>query len=338
MTGVVTTPGVASAGVASPGVASGGERSARLVREIFLAGFMSGLPPENVAWATHRLARNMDDVHLRAGDALYRQGEPTTAHYFVVYGEIMLAAAGVPPWTLGERSLIGTIDLTLDRPRTRTATATKDTHLLRMPATDWLDMLEDNFELMLRGIEGLAKGIHDLRAAIVGGAVVLDAPASSPTALSPKGELALVDRVFLLRGVRLFAQAEAQALLDLAAHAVEMEVDAGAVIVAREHNDAMFVTVSGAIAATTAASVPEETFGPGTLVFGSRAATSKELGFEAHAITKSRVLRLAREDYFDAMEEHFGLARSAMKALAAEREALVNESALRARSTSVSRE
>jgi CRP-like cAMP-binding protein len=328
MTGVVTMPGVTN----------GGERSARLVREIFLAGFMSGLPPENVAWATQRLARNMDDVHLRAGEVLYRQGEPTTGHYFVVYGEIDLAADGVPPWTLGERSLIGTLDLTLDRPRTRTATATKDTHLLRMPATDWLDMLEDNFELMLRGVEGLAQGIHEMRVAIGGGAAAPDAPASYLATLPPKGALGLVDRVFLLRGVRLFAQGEAQALLDLAAHAVEVELDAGAVVVARDHNDAMFVTVSGGIAATTAASVPEETFGPGTLVFGSRAATSKGLGFEAHATTKSRVLRLVREDYFDAMEQHFGLARSSMKALAAERESLANESAIRAQSASGPRE
>ena len=326
MTGVVTMPGVTS----------GGERSARLVREIFLAGFMSGLPPENVAWATHRLARNMDDVHLRAGEVLYRQGDPTTAHYFVVYGEIMLAAEGVPPWSLGERSLIGTIDLTLDRPRTRTATATKDTHLLRMPATVWLDMLEDNFELVLRGVEGLAQGVHELRVAVGGGAVASDAPAPSLVTLPSKGELGLVDRVFLLRGVHLFARGEPQALLDLAAHAVEVELEAGVVVVAREQNDAMFVTVSGAIAATAAASVPEETFGPGTLVFGSRAATSKDLGFEAHTTTKSRVLRLLREDYFDAMEEHFGLARSSMKALASEREALVNESALRTRSTSAS--
>jgi hypothetical protein len=100
----------------------------------------------------------------------------------------------------------------------------------------------------------------------------------------------------------------------------------------------MFVTVSGAITAMTSASVPDETFGPGTLVFGSRAATSKDLGFEAHATTKSRVLRMVREDYFDAMEEHFGLARSSMKALAGEREVLANESARRAQSASGPRE
>ena len=241
------------------GPATEGERSARLVREIFLAGFMSGLPPENVAWATHRLARNMQDVHLAAGEVLYRQGDPTTAHYFVVYGEMRLAAEGVPAWTLGERSLVGTIDLTLDRARTRTATATRDTHLLMMPASDWLDMLEDNFELMLRGVEGLAEGVHELRIGVGGGKSAAPARLRPFERSSESGPLGLVDRVVLLRGVPLFAGAEVQALLDLAAHAVEVDVEAGAVVtVHSETNDAMYVLVSGEVTALASPIVPPE--------------------------------------------------------------------------------
>ncbi len=307
------------------------ERSARLVREIFLAGFMSGLPPENVAWATHRLARNMEDVHLETGDVLYRQGEATVAHYFVVYGEMVLAAEGVPPWRLGERSLIGTIDLMLDRSRTRTATATRPTHLLRMPGSDWLDILEDNYELMLRGVEGLAEGVHELRAAVGKIPQLPHAPPPDFVASSVARPLGLVERVMLLGGVPLFQSGEVQALLDLAVHAVEVDLEPGELLAGQvEPNDAMFVTVNGAVTATTAPSIPEETFGPGMLVYGSRAATSKDLGFEARATVPTRVLRLVREDYFDAMEEHFGLARSSMKALASEREILSNEVALRA--------
>jgi CRP-like cAMP-binding protein len=315
-------------------IATEGERSARLVREIFLAGFMSGLPPENVAWATHRLARNMEDVHLHAGDVLYRQGDPTVAHYFVVYGEIVLAAEGVPSWTLGERSLIGTIDLTLDRARTRTATATRDTHLLRMPASDWLDMLEDNFELMLRGVEGLAQGVYELRTTVPGGLPHEEGRAQLSDRSSTDGPLGLIERVMLLRGVPLLSNGEVQALLDLAAHAVEIDVSEGAVVIARgAPNDAMFLTVSGAVTTSPSALHPGVTFGPGSLVLGSCAATSKDLGCEARATVPSRLLRVVREDYFDAMEEHFELARSSMKALAGERELLVNEAARRASSS-----
>ena len=69
------------------------------------------------------LALDRVDFNLRAGEVLYREGEPTNEHWFVVYGEMKLEAKGVPPWVLGERSLIGTIDLTLDRARSRTACA-----------------------------------------------------------------------------------------------------------------------------------------------------------------------------------------------------------------------
>jgi CRP-like cAMP-binding protein len=307
-----------------------GDRSAPLVREIFLAGFMAGLPPENIAWATPRLARNMVDVHLRPGEVLYRQGEPTNEHYFVVYGEMKLEAKGVPPWVLGERSLVGTIDLTLDRARSRTATATCDTHLLRMPASDWLDVLEDNFEMMLRGVEGLAEGVHELRLALGDFQTEQGRQPSAYKQAPAHGPLALLERIFLLRGIPLFAESEVQALIDLGAHALEGEVGAGDLVVARgEPNDSMIVVVSGELTVPVAAH-RDETFGPGMLLFGSRAASSKDLGCEARAVFPTRMLRIVREDYFDAMEEHFALARSSMKALAAEREVLVNEKGRRA--------
>jgi CRP-like cAMP-binding protein len=298
--------------------------SPRVVREIFLAGFMSGMPPENVAWAAARLAKTMEDVHLVAGDVLYRQGEATTSHYFVVYGEMKLEADGVPPWVLGDRSLVGTIDLTLDRPRTRTATATRDTHLLRMPAEDWLDMLEDNFELMLRGVHGLADGVHALRVEIDDFGPGKSGPPAAYVCPAT-GPIGLIERILILRGVPLFAKGEMQALTNLAEVAHEASFAAGDLLFEPgEACDSMFVVVSGEVMASHARATHPDKHGPGMLVAGSAAASSKDLGIEARATMATRALRILREDYFDVMEEHFTLARSSMKALAAEREILVN--------------
>jgi CRP-like cAMP-binding protein len=307
------------------------EGSARLLREIFLAGFMSGLPPENVQWATSRLARGMEDVYLKAGEVLYRQGEPTNEHYFVTSGEIELVAEGVPAWRLGERSLVGTIDLTLERPRTRTAIATKKSHLLRMPASDWLDMLEDNFELMLRGVVGLAEGVHALRMELADFDPEIDhRPSTSPGPV-PRGRLGLIDRIFKLRGVALFAEGEVQALTNLAELAHDVEVTDAALIFEREKpSDAMFVVLSGEVVASREGSSRPERYGPGCLVLGSVAATAADLGYEARAAGLTRMLKISREDYYDVMEEHFALARSSLKALATERELLVNEKGRRA--------
>jgi CRP-like cAMP-binding protein len=308
-----------------------GEASSRLLREIFLAGFMSGLPPENVKWAAARLARNMSDIRLRTGDVLYRPGELPDAHYFVVSGTMRLEAEGLPAWHLGERSLVGTLDITLERPRVRTAVAETDAFLLRMPAGDWLDMLEDNFALTLRAVQGLADGVHQLRVALDEFAPEPESPESLRMKPAATGALGFVERIFLLRGIPIFAGAEVQALTTLAEQASDVSFTANEALLERgQRSEALFLVVSGEVTARRAESAHAERFGPGTLVFGSAAVSAKDFGYEAHAALPTRTLRIVREDYFDVMEEHFALARSSLKALALERELLVNEKERRA--------
>lgn len=307
------------------------ERSSLLLREIFLAGFMSGLPAANVAWAASRLASTMDDVRVQAGGVIYRQGEPSDDHFFVVEGEVALEAEGAPPWVFGERSLIGTVDLMLDRPRSRNAVARRASHLLRMPAQDWLDMLEDNFELTRSAVQGLASGINEVRVAL--GAVDITVPGVAvPLPSGALGEkVGLIDRIFALRGVGLFSEADVQALIDLAVLAREQTFEAGAPVVVRgEASASLFVVLSGEVSTSRVAGGPRESFGAGHVVFGPSAAAAENPAHEARAVLDTRVLRIAREDYLDVMEEHFALARSSMKAISLEREALVNEQGRRA--------
>ena len=307
------------------------EASSRLMREIFLAGFMSGLPAENAAWASARLARNMSDVRLAAGEPLYRHGEPADAHYFIVSGAIRLEARDKPSWILGERSLVGTLDLTIDRPRARDAVAERDSFLLRMPAADWLDMLEDNFELALRAVHGLAEGVLALDLAL--GDIESDPGAPAPGAPLPAAlpsPLGFVDRVFLLHGLPLLAGAEMQALANLAEQAEEIALAAGDALDPHHVNDALHVVVSGQITASVPGGTRVRTYGPGRLVFGNAAAGAKDLGHDTRAGEGTRVLRLVREDFYDVLEEHFAIARSTLRALATEREVLVDEKERRA--------
>ncbi len=302
--------------------------SARLLREIFLAGFMSGLPAENVAWAASRLAGVMSDVHLRAGDVLYRAGDLAPDHFFLVDGEVKLETKGSPTWTLGSHSLIGVLDVMLDRPRSRTVTATRDTHLFRVPSGDWFDMLEDNFELARRAVQGLARTVHQVR-------VELDEPSDSDDDAGPRSlrtfdppplHLGLIDRIFALRSVPLLAEADVQAVTTLADLAREVEIAPGETFLPRgEPNDSMLLVLSGEVTTSRAESSPGARFGPGKLVFGSASVSSDDLGYDARAEVATRALRIGHEDFFDVMEEHFPLARSVMKALSSERERLMNE-------------
>lgn len=269
------------------------------------------------------LASTMTDVRVPAGELVYWRGEPSVDHFFIVEGEVTDDA---PTRTFAERSLIGTIDLMVGRPRSRTATATRNTHLLRMAAQDRLDMFEDNFELTRSGVQGLAAGINELRIAL--GDVEVNVAGSAPPARlgAPDGNLGLIDRIFALRSVALFAEADVQALLDLAMQAQEVTFEAGEAVFERgASNDALYVVVSGEVSARRAASGHLERFGRGKLVFGSAAAATEDLAHEARAATATRALRIAREDYLDVMEEHFALACSSLKAISLEREVLVNE-------------
>ena len=300
--------------------------SSRLFREIFLASFMAGLPPENVKWAAAKLAPNMTDVRLKAGDLLYRQGELSDAHYFVVSGAIRLEAEGYAAWVLGPLSLVGTIDITMQRPRLRNAIAERDSFLFRMPAADWLDMLEDNFELMLRAVQNLGEGVSSLRVELDPFTWVPDGVAAVQEVTIPDGPLGFVDRLLLLHALPSFATAGMQALTNLAELAREETHDAGVELVTPGHaSDTLWVILDGEAQATNDKTTHTETFGPATLVFGSSAATSRDLGYVVTTMTQTRTLSISREDFYDVMEEHFSLGRSVMKSLVGEREALLDE-------------
>ncbi|MDB4941645.1 MAG: hypothetical protein JWP97_1179 [Labilithrix sp.] len=304
------------------------ESSSRLFREIFIAGFMAGLPAENVRWAAARLAPNMTDVRLAAGEVLYRPGDPPDAHWFVVSGAIRLEAEGHPSWVLGERSLVGTMDISLDRPRTRTAIAERNSFLLRLPAGDWLDMLEDNFQLTQRALEGLGEFVNATRVEL--DPFTYDAD-GGPNAPIPEGPLGFVDRVLLLRSLPLFRGGEMQALANLAELAHVRQLAPGEVLVERGRAAPMLaVVLAGEVDAQREDRRRAQHYGPGTLVFGGAAVAGRDLGYEVRATAATRILEIGREDFLDVLEEHFQLARSVLRGLVAEREVLVDEKERRA--------
>jgi CRP-like cAMP-binding protein len=294
------------------------EQVERIAREVFLASFAGNT--KGFGWAARRIAGAMQDLSVKAGDILYREGEPADHLYFVVSGEVKLSKAGGNDRILGGRSLIGPPDVLLDRPRSRTALATAPTHLLKMRAADWLDLLEDSFELTRRIVTNFAAGVHELRLRPppLGG---FDEPRSSAP---PARGLNLVERILLLRDVSIFAHASIQTLTILAELAREISATKGDVVPSRDGTECRLIVVaSGEVAASFAEHAPEARFGPGSLVYGP-AALNHAWRYEARSTAVTRAIAFSLEDYFDVMEEHFGLARSALRALSDERELLLD--------------
>lgn len=299
-------------------------RAAFLMRRVFLASFFSEIPPTSLGWITERLAGAATSMRVPAGTVLYRRGEPTDWHYFIVEGAVRLEADDAPSWTFDAPALVGTFDLLAQRVRSRTAVATSDVVALRVASEDWLEMLEDGFESTRMVLHGFSAGISILHVELgasppPAAEVAIVAPASGPP-------LGFYDRIVLIEAIDAFATDDAQALANLAAIAEEQVFAAGeAVSVRGVADERITVVVAGRVEGTRAEGALGETYGAGSLVFGVSALGANAGAFEAIAAEPTRVLRIEREDYFDLLEEHFGLARAAMKALTLERERLVNE-------------
>jgi CRP/FNR family cyclic AMP-dependent transcriptional regulator len=297
------------------------EQVERVAREVFLAAFSGNT--RGFTWAARRIAGAMQDLSVAQGDIVYREGEPADQIYFVVSGEVKLVKPNANDRIFGGRSIIGATDLLLERPRSRTAVATAPTHLLKMRSADWLELLEDSFELTRRIVTNFASGVHALRLRPppLGG---FDEP--RPSMPDARGRLNLVERILLLREVPIFAHASIQTLTILAELADELTAATGEVLPSREGTESRLIVVaSGEVAVSAADLSTDGRFGRGSLVYGA-AALDHASRYEARANASARAIALSLEDYFDVMEEHFGLARSALMALSDERELLLDRS------------
>lgn len=305
--------------------------SSQLVRAVFLASFTAGLPAENIEWAS-RLSRAMTDVYLKEGDVAYHRGDLANEQFFIVSGEMKLEGPGKPTVLMGEGAIIGTVDITLERARIRSATAVRPTHLLRLAASDWLDLLEDHFEFIRRALSGISHDIRDLHFSMGNldyGRAVPHRFADERSMPGSTAPLDLVERVLLLREVELFSRADVQSLTTLAELAHEVELAPGESLHTHHGaNEALVVLISGQVHVTHPDLAASALYRGGELVLGVQASSATDLGYSARSATHTRALRIAHEDYFDMMEEHFSLSMSSMKALAAEREMLMDERGL----------
>jgi hypothetical protein len=188
-----------------------------------------------------------------------------------------------------------------------------------MPGDDWWALLEDRFDLARLIIRNIAVAVHEarMRPPPHGGFE----PGS--TAIVAPRRLNLVERLLVLRAVPLFARGSFQALTVLAEGVLEGRAAAGGVLFARGAlKGHLAVVVSGRVIATRDAPELTARFGPGDLVAGPTALVHAE-DYEVRAETDVQVMCVPIEEYFDTMEEHFSLVRSAIGALAEERELLL---------------
>jgi CRP-like cAMP-binding protein len=299
------------------------EQAVRIAREVVLSTFAGDV--KGLTWAFTRISAAMQDLYLEEGAVLFAEGGVATYQYFVVDGEVKMSGSGTGTreLTFGPKTAVGMIDAILERPLSWTAVVSRKAHILRIRIEDWLEVLEDSFELARIIVTNIAAGLQRLRVRPppLGG---FDEPPAAVAMSDGPRQLHLVDRVMLLRGVPVFARASIQTLASLAELATELRADSGELLAPRgEPKRRLLIVASGEVSATCEGA-PTFTgrFGRGALVCGALA-VGETTDYELRATVQTRALAIAREDYLDVMEEHFGLLRSTLRALIEERDVLI---------------
>ncbi len=296
---------------------------ARLGRELFLASFgvsLSDLEP----WVLDRSTSLFVDRWVPTGTVLYREGEPPDDMYFMLDGTVRLSRDAAPPWILKGRWVVGALEGIVATTRTRTATALSEFQVMAVRLRDWAELLEDSFPLARAAVLNSARQTAQLEDRVP----VLATPSRRAKPFPSDGPLGMVERLALLAEVRMLGAAGVQSIVDLAAASREARFEAGATILPRgvDRHD-MLLVVSGEVAADRVEPRVERRYGPGDIVCGVASFGAPAPFWEARAVTPTRVISFPIEVWFDLMEEHFDLVRSALAAVGRRREVLLEQMA-----------
>ena len=106
-----------------------------------------------------RIARIADELDLRAGKVLIREGERGREFFVIVSGEVEVRRKGRKMSTLGAGSYVGEIALLSQIPRTATVTATTPLDVLVITDRAFLNLLEKSPTIAVKVARTLAERV-----------------------------------------------------------------------------------------------------------------------------------------------------------------------------------
>jgi CRP-like cAMP-binding protein len=108
------------------------------------------------------LAAITQEVRVKAGIIIYKEGETSDSMYLVIDGRVRLHRGGSEIMVAQSKDIFGTWALFDDEPRVATATTLDDTSLLRISREDFLDLLSDHTNITETVFKALVKKIRSL--------------------------------------------------------------------------------------------------------------------------------------------------------------------------------
>lgn len=108
------------------------------------------------------VGRLADEVDVRAGRVLLKEGDPGREFFVIIDGQIAITKEGRHLRTMGAGEFLGDIALVVERPRTATATAVTDSRLLVVGHREFHSLMEQFPSIRVSVLESIALRLRDL--------------------------------------------------------------------------------------------------------------------------------------------------------------------------------
>jgi CRP-like cAMP-binding protein len=108
------------------------------------------------------VGRLVDEVDLRAGYVLMRQGDVGREFFVIIDGQVRIDKDGATIRTMGPGEFLGDIALVTEGPRTATATTETPCRLLVLSHGAFHQVMDQYPSIRLSVLEAMAKRIRDL--------------------------------------------------------------------------------------------------------------------------------------------------------------------------------
>lgn len=272
------------------------------------------------------LAARMREVFLPKGAFLYRAGSASDQICFVVSGKIQQGDHGYH--VFGSGDALGFVDSMRERPHKWDARALQDSVVLFLRVDDWLEFLEDNFEffrqMMFRRVAALPADPHGIATSVGNASKMLADLSATEESITPVTRF--VRTLVALHSCPLLERATIQAVAQLARRAEAIRVRKTAVTT-RGRSRGLWIVAEGQVEAHILYDGRriKEQVGPAALIGSLMPLRHEPEVFEVRGAPRGTVLWIGEEAFFDVMEDHFDVARSALGYMAALVETLNSE-------------
>jgi CRP-like cAMP-binding protein len=263
-----------------------------LDRALFLAAqpYFSGLDASIVA----TLAAYTEERFARAGEWLHHEGESVRDVFFLAEGAVRLMREEQVLREVSSPAGVSVASALSGTNWSPGILATEPTVYLALPRTDFMQILEDRFPLLVQIATTLSQ--QDGHPVLSG-----NAPSRVPETLD------LIGRIVAARLNPLFAETNLTVLIELLRSAEEIELSAGEHVWQQGTRDrGVIIPIEGTLCVhdgkTTAKVEPGDVVGLAELFCGESSTVVVD------ATTKARVLQISSEKMIDIIEDHFEVA------------------------------